>query len=126
MAYTAYDNTKPDATSQAGAAFGASTKANLLALRDAIIATGLVQGFNYSASGGTAEEPAAVYFKCGTEWVKVVLTWSSGKVTTAAFYYSSNSGGAYDAMADASGNYVITMTYDGSDNCTATTWGSTP
>jgi hypothetical protein len=38
MAYTAYDKTKPDATTQAGAAFGASTKSNLLALRDAVVA----------------------------------------------------------------------------------------
>jgi hypothetical protein len=29
-------------------------------------------------------------------------------------------------MADGSGEYVLTMTYDSSGNCTAATWGATP
>lgn len=126
MAYTALDTSKPDAATQAGTAFGSSARSNLVAIRDCIAAMGMAQGFDYSTSGGTAAEPAQLYFKRSTEWIKVVLTWSGGNVTKAAFYYSSNSGGLYDGMADAGGKYVLTLTYDGSGNCTATSWGSTP
>jgi len=130
MAYTAFDSTKPVGT-QTGTAFATSTRANILALRDAIAAMGSVQGFNYSYTTGTADQPTTILFKRSTEWIKLVLTWGTtggeaGNVTKAAYYYSSNSGGAYDGMADAAGYYVMTLTYDSNGNLTATTWGSTP
>jgi hypothetical protein len=135
MAYTAYDATKPDQATQNGVAFGNSTKNNLLALRDAIVALGTVQGFNYYATGANPAEPSTVYFKRGTECVKAVLTWSSGSVTKAAHYYAANeshasfpssTNGTYEAMVDASGYYVLNITYDGSGNPTSTTWNATP
>lgn len=131
MSYTALDVSKPDATSQNGTAFAASTRDNIRTLRDALVAFGAVQGFNYSYTTGTADQPTTTLYKRGTEWIKSVLTWGTaggeaGNVTKRALYYSSNSGVAYDPMADASGNYVLTLTYDGSGNCTATSWGSTP
>lgn len=131
MTYAALDVTKPDASTQNGTQFAGSTRDNIRAMRDALVATGLVQGFAYSVSGGTAEQPATLYYKRSTEWIKVDLTWGTsggeaGNVTKAAYYYSSNSGSAYDGMADASGNYVATITYDSNGNCTATSWGSTP
>jgi hypothetical protein len=131
MAYTAYDGAKPDAATQNGTQFAASTRANLQAMRDYLATLGALPGFNYSVSGGSAEQPAELYYKRSTEWIKTVLTWGttggeSGNVTKAAFYYSSNSGSAYDGMADASGNYVQTLTYDVNGNLTSTTWGATP
>jgi hypothetical protein len=131
MAYTAYDGAKPDAATQNGTQFASSTRSNFQALRDYLAAFGALPGFNYSVSGGTAAQPAELYYKRSTEWIKIVLTWGSsggsdGNVTKAAFYYSSNSGSAYDGMADASGNYVQTLAYDASGNLTTTTWGSTP
>lgn len=124
MAYTAYDKTKPDATTQAGAAFGASTKANLLALRDTVVA-GAVQGWNYSYTGTDAGQPATVVWTFGTEKIQETYTWGTdASLTKVAYRYSSNTGTAYDPMADASGNFVHTFTYDGSGNLTASTWGT--
>lgn len=126
MAYTALDVSKPDAATQNGTQVCQSIRDNLRGMRDMLAAMGMVQGFNYSVSGGTASEPAQQFYKRGTEWIKVVLTWASGNVTKAAYYYSSNSGGAYDPMADASGSYVLNITYDGSLNVTSSTWNATP
>lgn len=130
MAYTALDPTVPTVAQTRQAAIDAA-RTNMQAMRDALIACGTVQGFNYSVTGGTAEQPATLLYKKGTEWVKIDLTWgnsggSDGNVTKAAFYYSSNSGGAYDAMADDDGNYVVTLAYDASANLTTSTWGATP
>lgn len=122
MAYTAYDVTKPDASTQAGTAFGASAKANLAALRDLIAALGAVQGFNYSFSGGTSDKPTDMLFTRGTEIVKVSLTYDgSNRVATATYRYSSNSGTSYDPMADAAGKYICTYTYD-ANGLASSTW----
>lgn len=131
MTYTAYDGTKPDAATQTLTQMGQSERDNLNAMRDYLATFGAMPGFDMSVSGGTAEQPAILYFKRGTEWIKVVQTWGTaggeaGNVTKEAYYYSANSGGAWDGMADGAGKYVLTYTYDGSSNCTATTWGSTP
>jgi hypothetical protein len=131
MTYTAYDPALPDAATQNGTAFAGSTRANLQAMRDVIVAMGGMPGFNYSVSGGTAEQPASLFYKRGAEWIKVDLTWGTtggadGNVTKAAYYYSSTSGGAYDGMVDGAGNYVQAMSYDSNGNLTTTTWSATP
>jgi hypothetical protein len=120
MAYALFDQTKPDPATQAGTAFGTSTRENLLAIRDAVC-LGVMPGFNFSTSGGTASQPGTIYFKKSTEWLKIVLTWGTvggenGNVTVAVYSYSSNSGGAYDTIG------TETNTYDTDGNCTATTW----
>jgi hypothetical protein len=137
MAYTAYDSAKPDPATQAGTAFGQSARDNIRAMRDTLAATGLVQGFNYSATGGTAEQPLTLFYRrvASNECIKVVLTWGTsggedGNVKTATYWYASNESGTlpgspvgtYSAMADAGGKYIATMTYDSNGNCTATTW----
>lgn len=131
MAYTAFDATKPDATTQTLTQMGQSMRDNARAVRDYLATLGALPGWNYSVSGGSAEQPAIAYYKNGVEWIKVTLTWgttggSAGAVTKAVYQYSANSGGAYDNMVDAAGNYVLNLTYDTAGNCTATTWGSTP
>jgi hypothetical protein len=130
MPYISLDTTKPT-TAQARQAAIDSERTNLQAIRDSLITTGIVQGFNYSAAGGTVDQPAQVFYKRGAEWVRVNLTWGTvggdaGNVTKAAFYYSANSGGAYDSMGDLAGNYVASITYDANSNATAITWGATP
>jgi hypothetical protein len=130
MPYTALNVTVPTVAQTRQAAVDAM-RTNIAALRDSIVATGCAQGFNYSVAGGTAEQPAQLFYKRGAEWIRADLTWGAtggelGNVTKAAFYYSSNSGGAYDPMADASGYYVVTVAYDANANPTTSTWGSTP
>lgn len=115
MAYTPHDPTTP-ASTQTGTAFATSTRQNLNALRDACIMGGGFYGFNLAAAGGTASEPATLTYSKGTERVRATLTWASGNVTQAVYAYSANSGGLYDAIG------TKTITYDGSQNVTATTW----
>jgi acylphosphatase len=136
MAYTAYVSTLPDPATQAGTAFGQRTRDNIRAMRDVIAATGMLQGFDYRYTTGTAENPTTMYYvrNASDESIKIVVTWTSGNVTKMAFYYASNetglpagaANGTYDPMADAGGFYVCTLTYDGSGNCTQTSWSATP
>lgn len=130
MAYTALNKARPDpALNTPQMANDART--NIQAMRDALVACGVVQGFNYSFSGGTADQPTNMLYTRTeggiTEIVKVVLTWdANGNATKAAYYYSANNGSTYDAMVDSNGNYVINFTIDASFNVTSTTWNATP
>jgi len=127
MTYSALDATKPTTAQTRQASFD-STRTNIDALRDILIATGQVQGFNYSVAAGTNAKPTQVLFKRSAEWIKVDLTYDGNDlVTKMALYYSSNSGGAYDPMADlTNGYYVLTIAYDGNFDVSSTTWGLTP
>lgn len=130
MTYPAFDTAVPNATQAREDAID-SISANLMAVRDALVATGVVQGFNSSLDGGTTAQPARYLFKRGTEWIKVEATWGTtggedGNLIKAAFYYSSDSGGSYDPMADAAGKYVLTIAYNSDSDFVSGTWGSTP
>lgn len=119
MAYVPYDSTKPT-TAQTRQAAIDSIRANQMADRDANI-IGAFKGFNYSVSGGTAEQPAITYRKNGTEWLRATLTWGTtggenGNVTVAVYAYSANSGGAWDTIG------TCTIAYDANGNVTTTTW----
>ena len=115
MAYTPHDPATP-ASTQTGTAFATSARQNLNALRDACIMGGGFYGFNMAAAGGTAAEPATITYSKGTERVRATLTWSSGNVTVAVYAYSANSGTLYESIG------TKTVTYDGSQNVTATSW----
>lgn len=130
MAYTPYNQAQPT-TAQTRQAGVDAMRTNMVALRDILAAGGLVPGFDYSASGGSAEQPAQIFFKRGAEWIRIDLAWGSsggadGNVTKAAYYYSANSGGLYDPMADAAGEYVAHLSYDANGNLTTLTWDATP
>jgi hypothetical protein len=119
MAYTPFDSTKPT-TSQTRQAAIDSIHANEMANRDMAI-IGDAKGWDYSVSGGTAEQPAITYRKNGAEWLRATLTWGTtggeaGNVTVATYAYSSNSGGAWDTIG------TLTFTYDANGNLTSTTW----
>lgn len=122
MAYTVQSRTLPDGSTQDGPAAIASILANDKALQDQVL-TGLGQGWTYSQSGGTAEEPTTILCTNTTDTnivLKMALTWASGNITGATFSLSTTgSGGAFDTIGTAA-----TFTYDGSGNLTATThWG---
>lgn len=121
MAYTQFDNGKPLAT-QTGPQFADSSRQNLQALRDALIASdGQLYGWSFAATGGTPEQPTTLTYSSGTERVKAVLTWGTtggeaGNVTAVAWSYSADSGGAYDTIG------TRTVTYDSNGNVTAASW----
>ena len=100
-------------------------------------AAGVAPGWSYTnsftrgeASPGTAALPARKYFWNGTgnskTWIKQVCTYSGSNLTKVAVYYSSNNESSYVPMLDEQNNYVLTLSYDGSSNLTATSWGNTP
>lgn len=109
---------------------------NLQALAVLSVA-GIDHGWSYTnsvtraqASPGTAAEPAIEYYFRGTgnttQWVKRVLTWAGGVITKAAFYYSADNEATYVPLTDdESNNYVLTLTYSGTD-IASTSWGNTP
>jgi hypothetical protein len=120
MAYTAFDPTEPDPSTQNITEFGQSVQDNQAALRDAVVG-GTMAGWAMTPSGGTAEQPAVITYAKSTERVKIDLTWGSsggadGNVTQAVFSYSSNSGTDYDTMG------TETISYDTAGNPTGTSW----
>jgi hypothetical protein len=136
MAYTDFDPTAPDpSTDSPGTCFD-ETLANLLAMRDAVIAgTGYFPGWAmaaYDASNNTppasdADEPAYLVFSKGAERVKVVITWGASGVTDGwptrlVTSYSSNSGTDYHVIKGGSDNGYFDITYDASGNVTSAAW----
>jgi hypothetical protein len=121
MAYTLFDPTTPDATTQTLTQMGQSERNNLKAVRDACIMGGGFYGFNLAVSGGTADQPALLTYTKGTEKIKAALTWGTtggeaGSVTVADYSYSSDSGNTWVTIG------TKTITYDANANVTATTW----
>lgn len=116
MAYTVFDPTVPDGSTQTGTQVLQAVRDNAAALRDACLMGGGFFGWNMAAAGGTASEPATLTYSSGTERVRATLTWSGGNVTSAVYAYSSNSGTSYDTIG------TKTITYDGSGNVTNTSW----
>lgn len=117
MTYTAQSRTSPNGT-QDGPGVVGSALANDKALQDQIL-SGLGQGWTYSQSGGTAEQPAQ--FLCTNvadtnTILKAELTWSTYKLTGVTFSLSTNGGSAYDAIGS-----PLAVTWDGDYNITAST-----
>jgi hypothetical protein len=121
MAYTLFDPTTPDATTQTLTQMGQSERNNLKAVRDACIMGGGFYGFNLAVSGGTADQPALLTYSKGTEKIKAALTWGTtggeaGNITVVAYSYSADSGSTWATIG------TKTITYDANANVTATTW----
>ncbi len=118
MAYTAFDPTTPAGT-QNGTAVPDSARNNGKAIRDAVL-MGAMDGFVFSVSGGTASQPATMFWKNGAIWLRATVTWGSGtgtdgNPTNIVWELSTNSGGVYDTID------TQTFTWDSSGNLTATT-----
>lgn len=62
----------------------------------------------------------------GTEQVKAVWTWSANRVVKVAYYWSSDAGNSWVPLTDPNGNYVITITYNGSGYWSGSTDGAVP
>ncbi len=110
-----------------------STRLNLMALRDAVV-IGIVPGWSmvpgdssdtatptYTA---TTADPAAPqilkYTTAANEELLIWLTWSSGNVTVAKFYYSPDNITGYPGNRLSIGQEAIS--YDGSSNVTGIVW----
>ena len=123
MAYTFFNENTPDASTQSITEICDSTRENLAALRDAIITTGLVYGWDSeSQDTGEVTPPAdptksdQIMYDKGTERVRVSMTWTGDLVTVMLLEYSDNAGTDWDAIG------TVTITYDGSDNFFPKSW----
>lgn len=119
MAYDPFDPAEPDSSTESIATYSTELRANLAALRDAVVA-GVFVGWDLTPSGGTAEQPATLTYDKGSECIKIALTWGSsggedGNVTQAVYSYSSNCS-SYDTMG------TLTISYDVNGNVTGTAW----
>lgn len=120
MAYTNFDATKPNAATQNGTAFAQSTRDNLSAIRDMVIA-GVPFWWNISFAGGTAEQREQIFYNNGTQWIRGNITYgttggATDNVTTIVYAYSSNNQATYDGIT------TMNVTYDTNGNVTAVTW----
>lgn len=119
MAYAHLDTEKPNPGSQSPSAALDSVRNNLAALAHALILNGTLYGFNYSKSGGSAEEPATLLYKKGVIWFRVQLTWTNGELTQSIYSVSPDSGSSYDTIGRK------TIAYDSSGNLVSTNWSLT-
>lgn len=118
MAYSPFDSTKP-VGSDTGPNIPVTAKTNERALRDAAI-MGAMRSFDYSQSGGTARQPATIFFKNVLIWVRGAITWgtTSGEKynpTQIVWSLTVDNGSNFDTIA------TQTFTYDSSGNITAMT-----
>lgn len=131
MTYSLFSYTNPE-TSQTRQDMVDSSRHNLLALRDAVVA-GAMEGWNmdvgdssstatatWTSSLAVASEPGLIRYRKGTEEILLWITWTSSSPTVIKHYYSPNYSSGYPANRDSIG--TETITYDGSFNVTAVTW----
>lgn len=124
MPYDHYDYTLPDPSIQDGDEVFNSIRINLNAMRDSIVIQGFV-GWNYTPSGGTADQPAVFLYSkehASGEWeyIKGEVTWGTsggedGNVTQVVYSYSTDDI-TYVAMG------TKTITYDADGYVTGSSW----
>jgi hypothetical protein len=127
MPYAPLDVTKPISMQTRQVAIDVE-RTNLIALRNVLAANGCVQGWNYTWTGGTIDQPGQMQYRRGTEWIAVNVFWGTvggefGNAIKAVYFYDNASGAVYDPMADINGNYVANFSYDADGNCIGITWG---
>lgn len=129
MSYLDYDTSKPDPTTQTpGQAFDAN-RANLLAMRDAIIGSaGFFPGWSVAlqnSDGSPAtdpSQPAQILYSKGAERLKLAITWTDGLARRMVVSYSPNSGSSYDVIKGGSANGYFDLSYNGNGLFTSGAW----
>lgn len=134
MAYEPFDPALPDPSTENGTQAFDSTRENLLAVRDAIIANGFFPGWDaelQDSDGSPStdpEQPDQVVFSKGAERIKISITWGTvGGATdnpeVILAEYSANSGTLYEPMG-AVGYPLGTMTisYNASGSYLSHAW----
>ncbi len=114
MAYTQLDLTKPDQTSQNITTYSASIRTNDEAMLDQLITVGMMPGWDYSYTAGTADAPTTIFFtkKSNTNYkIRGTFTYGGDGVTTMMFEKTTD-GTNYDKMKY-DGYDTMTITYSG-------------
>ena len=120
MAYTKFDESKPDPTTDNGSAVCNNTRWNLTAVRDMVLMGG-VEGWNMTVSPANATYPDKYIFtNPGTERIEAEVTWdgtNEGQVNSMTFvYYDAETGGTADTIG------TVTFTYNADGAVTTSTW----
>lgn len=122
MAYVQFEDGVPTASGTINE-LCTDTRNNLEAMRDAVV-MGTASGWNYSKSGGTAEEPGEVRYSNGTQRIRGTLTWGTsggadGNVTVAVWAYTADhtaGSPVYDTIG------TETVSYDADSTPVSTVW----
>lgn len=120
MTYVHFDDDDPVGTSN-GPSVVATIEANLQAIRDAIIMFGGMPRWNMSVTVGTGSASYPQYryqthYSVSAKKVRAEYTYSSNKITSVAYDYTE------DNFTTTLRVGTRTITYDGSNNVTATSW----
>lgn len=118
MAYSPYVIGNPDGTTGTGATFATALQVNLNALMDGVV-MGEMWPWALSVSNGTgtAQYPQFLIYTNGVYRNRQTLTYDGNfNVVSILYEHSANSGSSYDKVG------LLTFTYDGSSNVTASTW----
>lgn len=88
-------------------------------LREVLLAT--VPGWNWSFEGADPAAPTAEVWTNGTKVLRAEHAYSSGRVSTTLYRYSTTgAGGPYTSKG------TITYTYDGNGYLSSTAWSGVP
>lgn len=120
MAYVHFDDDDPVGTST-GTAVVATIEANFQAIRNMIASIGAMPRWNMSATNGTGSAAYPQYrYQTNTtdsnKKIRAEYTYSSNKVTAIAYDYTEDNWSTTNRIG------TRTITYDGSNNVTATSW----
>ena len=130
MAYTKFDESKPDPTTDNGSAVCNNTRFNLTALRDMVLMGG-VEGWNMTTEPANETYPQKYIFtNPGIERIEIEMNWdgvwdgtawtswtNEGRVNSITFnYYPTDSGGVADVIG------TNTFTYNADGAVTTSTW----
>lgn len=98
---------------------------NLVNIRDFLAITGFMPEWNMQLEGTDHSQPTGCLYSKGVEVIKITFTWGANNYPSKAyFYYSGDSGLNFVPLTDRKGNYVVTCSYDASENCTSEVWGT--
>ncbi|MBV2138586.1 MAG: hypothetical protein KUF79_17400 [Candidatus Thiodiazotropha sp. (ex Ctena orbiculata)] len=134
MAYEVFDQELPDPLTEAGTLAFDSSRKNLLAVRDAIIATGFFPGWDVEMQDSdgspttTPDQPDQLVASKGVERIRLVFTWGTvggedGNITVIVAEYSSNSGVLYEPMGSTGyPNGMMSISYDADGYYLSHTW----
>jgi len=118
VAYTKFDPSRPDGTTQNIVEALDSTRLNLKAIRDAMMFSSMPDwAMEVVPGSGTYEQPEQIKYTRGVEVIRLLLTWNAdGNVTQVVYQYSNDSGNTFETVA------TETINYDAEGNVTGTSW----
>lgn len=120
----------PDVSAPTRTATLAKAQANTkLAVLSVLADGGCPLGWDDLPAGATLSTPDTMTYSCPGELWKARVTYTydgDDNPTKMVFEWSDDNGSTWTPLLTPNGDYVRTLTFDGSGDYTGSTWGSTP